>query len=120
MTAIGDKKLNRWHLQIADRWIVQYNLYINDQRWGRILYRLPVIPRCGRVNRQAYHVWGMEDAGILFSQRTGGGRAAALGTTRERACLPAGSDDREHARGDGAWGSGAAGWAEPVSGLRMA
>src|SRR5438309_10286854 len=34
MTAIGDKKLNRWHLQIADRWIVQYNLYINDQRWG--------------------------------------------------------------------------------------
>jgi hypothetical protein len=23
MTAIGDKKLNRWHLQIADRWIVQ-------------------------------------------------------------------------------------------------
>src|SRR6516162_6058493 len=85
-----------------------------------VLYRLPMIPRCGRVNRQAYHVWGMEDAGILFSQRTGGGRAAALGTTRERACLPAGSDDREHARGDGAWGSGAAGWAEPVSGLRMA
>jgi hypothetical protein len=23
-------------LQIADRWIVQYNLYVNDQRWGRI------------------------------------------------------------------------------------
>ena len=23
MTAIGDKKLNRWHLQIADRWIVR-------------------------------------------------------------------------------------------------
>src|SRR5271168_4219388 len=22
MTAIGDKKVNRWHLQIADRWIV--------------------------------------------------------------------------------------------------
>jgi hypothetical protein len=36
MTAVGDKKLNRWHLQIADRWIVQYNFYINDQRWGRI------------------------------------------------------------------------------------
>ena len=30
MTAIGDKKLNRWHLQIADRWIVQYNFYISD------------------------------------------------------------------------------------------
>src|SRR2546421_6311299 len=33
MTAIGDKKANRWHLQIADRWIVQYNFYVNDQRW---------------------------------------------------------------------------------------
>jgi hypothetical protein len=31
MTAIGDKKLNRWHLQIADRWVVQYNFYISDQ-----------------------------------------------------------------------------------------
>ena len=46
--------------------------------------------------------------------------AAARGTRRERAGLPAGSDDREHARGDGAWGGGAAGWAEPVSGLRLA
>src|SRR5438477_11532479 len=66
------------------------------------LYRLPVIPRCGRVDKRAYHVWGMDDASILLPQRTGGGRAAALGTTRERACLPAGSDDCEHARGDGA------------------
>src|ERR1700730_17172325 len=64
-----------------------------------LLYRLPGIPRCGRVIRQAYHVWGIDDASILFSQRTGGGGAAAPGTARERACLPAGSDDREHARG---------------------
>src|SRR3954468_14753136 len=44
MTAIGDKKLNRWHLQIADRWIVQYNLYVNDQRWGRIFVRICPYP----------------------------------------------------------------------------
>jgi hypothetical protein len=42
--------------------------YLNDE-----LYRLPVIPRYGRINRRMYHVWGMEDASILFSQRTGGG-----------------------------------------------
>ena len=72
------------------------------QRSDAVLYRLPVISICGRVIRQAYHVWGMGDAGILFSQRTGGGQAAVLGTTRERAGLPAGSDDRQHARGDGA------------------
>jgi ferritin-like protein len=31
------------------------------------LYRLPVMPRCGRGDRQAYHVWGMDDGSILFS-----------------------------------------------------
>ena len=75
---------------------------IRIKRENELLYRVPVIPRCGRVDRQVYHVWGMGDAGLLLSQRTGGGRAAAVGTTRERACLPAGSDDRKHARGDGA------------------
>ena len=50
MTAIGDKKLNRWHLQIADRWIVQYNLYINDQRWGLIFVRMcPYLPFSARL-----------------------------------------------------------------------
>ena len=42
MTAIGDKQTNRSHLQIADRWIVQYNFYINDQRWGR----MACVPTC--------------------------------------------------------------------------
>ena len=32
MIAIGSEE--RWHLQLAQRWIVQYNFYINDQRWG--------------------------------------------------------------------------------------
>ena len=31
MTAIGDKVANRWHLQFAQRWVVQYNFYINDR-----------------------------------------------------------------------------------------
>jgi len=34
MVAIGAQE--RWHLQLVQRWIVQYNFYINDQRWGRI------------------------------------------------------------------------------------
>jgi hypothetical protein len=36
MVAIGDKTANRWHLQVAQRWVVQYNVYINDSRWGRV------------------------------------------------------------------------------------
>jgi peptide/nickel transport system substrate-binding protein len=82
-------------------WQIERKLIEEDAR-PDILYRLPGIPRCGRVIRRAYHVWGMDDAGILLSQRTGRGRAAALGATRERAGLPAGFDDREPARGDGA------------------
>ena len=27
MIAIGDKAANRWHLQFAERWVVQYNFY---------------------------------------------------------------------------------------------
>src|ERR1700738_254818 len=40
MIAIGDKVANRWHLQIANRWVVQYNFYINDRNWGRMFVRM--------------------------------------------------------------------------------
>jgi len=40
MTAIGDKAANRWHLQIAERWVVQYNFYVNDRDWGRMFVRI--------------------------------------------------------------------------------
>jgi hypothetical protein len=33
-----------------------------------LLYRLPMIPRCSRVIRQVYHVWGMDDVGVFLSQ----------------------------------------------------
>ena len=71
MTAIGDKKLNRWHLQIADRWIVQYNLYVNDQRWGRIFVRMcPYLPFSARVCLNQHH-WlanRMREEGVDFQQ----------------------------------------------------
>ena len=71
MTAIGDKKLNRWHLQIADRWIVQYNLYVNDQRWGRIFVRMcPYLPFSARVCLNQHH-WlanRLREEGVDFQQ----------------------------------------------------
>ena len=43
--AIGNKKDNRWHLQIAPRWVVQYSFYVNDDRWGRMFVRMcPYLP----------------------------------------------------------------------------
>ena len=40
MTAIGDTVANRWHLQFAQRWVIQYNFYINDRNWGRMFVRI--------------------------------------------------------------------------------
>src|SRR5437868_406770 len=48
MTAIGDRRVNRWHLQIADRWVVQYNFYLNDQRWAGCLFA------CARICRSRH------------------------------------------------------------------
>jgi hypothetical protein len=47
MVAIGAEE--RWHLQLVQRWIVQYNFYINDQRWGRMFVRIcPYLPFSAR------------------------------------------------------------------------
>jgi hypothetical protein len=71
MTAIGDKKANRWHLQIADRWIVQYNFYVNDQRWGRMFVRIcPYLPFSARICLNQHH-WlanRMREEGVDFQQ----------------------------------------------------
>jgi hypothetical protein len=50
MIAIGDRVANRWHLQFAERWVVQYNFYVNDERWGRMFVRMsPYLPFSARV-----------------------------------------------------------------------
>src|ERR1700682_602952 len=54
MIAIGSEE--RWHLQLAQRWIVQYNFYINEQRWGRMFVRIcPYLPFSARVCLNQHH-----------------------------------------------------------------
>src|ERR1700737_3806035 len=71
MTAIGDSKTNRWHLQIANRWVVQYNFYINDRQWGRMFVRIcPYLPFSARVCLNQHH-WlanRMREEAIGFKQ----------------------------------------------------
>ncbi len=56
MTAIGTAKDNRWHLQIAQRWVMQYNFYVNDSRWGRMFVRMcPYLPFSARVCLNQHH-----------------------------------------------------------------
>jgi hypothetical protein len=69
MIAIGSEE--RWHLQLAQRWIVQYNFYLNDQRWGRMFVRVcPYLPFSARVCLNQHH-WlanRMREEGIDFQQ----------------------------------------------------
>ncbi|HJW45040.1 MAG TPA: hypothetical protein VJ484_00970 [Lysobacter sp.] len=45
LTAIGKKPENRWHLELKQRWVDQYNFYLNDSDWGRMFVRLcPYFP----------------------------------------------------------------------------
>jgi hypothetical protein len=56
MIAIGNKKENRWHLQIAQRWVIQYNFYVNDKQWGRMFVRVcPYLPFSARVCLNQHH-----------------------------------------------------------------
>jgi hypothetical protein len=69
MIAIGSEE--RWHLQLAQRWIVQYNFYINDQRWGRMFVRMsPYLPFSARVclNQHYWLAKRMSEEGIDFKQ----------------------------------------------------
>jgi len=71
MIAIGDKLTNRWHLQIAKRWVVQYNFYINDRNWGRMFVRMcPYLPFSARICLNQHH-WlanRLRERGIRFKQ----------------------------------------------------
>jgi hypothetical protein len=53
MIAIGNKKDNRWHLQIAQRWVMQYNFYVNDERCRMFVCMCPYLPFSARVPQSA-------------------------------------------------------------------
>lgn len=71
LIAIGDKKENRWHLELKQRWVEQYNFYVNDARWGRMFVRVcPYFPFSARVCLNQHH-WlanRMREQGIRFRQ----------------------------------------------------
>jgi hypothetical protein len=71
LIAIGNAKDNRWHLQFAQRWVVQYNVYVNDRDWGRMFVRVcPYFPFSARVCLNQHH-WlanQLRAEGIGFQQ----------------------------------------------------
>lgn len=73
LIAIGKKKENRWHLQLAQRWVIQYNFYVKDARWGRRFVRMcPYFPFSARLCLNQHH-WlanRMREEKIRFQQCT--------------------------------------------------
>jgi hypothetical protein len=71
MTAIGDQKKNKWHLEIKRRWVDQYNFYLQDARWGPMFVRVcPYFPFSVRIclNQHYWLAQRLQEAGIGFTQ----------------------------------------------------
>ena len=71
MTAIGTKQENRWHLELKQRWVDQYNFYINDSDWGRMFVRIcPYLPFSARIclNQHYWLAIRLKQRHIRFQQ----------------------------------------------------
>jgi len=73
LVAIGDKNNDSPHLAYKQRWVNQFNFYVNDSRWGRMFIRMcPYFPFSARVCLNQHH-WlaaRMNEEGIVFQQST--------------------------------------------------
>ena len=56
LIAIGDKDNDSPHLEYKQRWVNQFNFYLNDARWGRMFVRMcPYFPFSARVCLNQHH-----------------------------------------------------------------
>jgi hypothetical protein len=73
LVAIGDRNNDSPHLEYKQRWVNQFNFYVNDAYWGRMFVRMcPYFPFSARVCLNQHH-WlaiRMRDEGIDFQQCT--------------------------------------------------
>ncbi len=73
LIAIGSRDNDSPHLEYKQRWVNQYNFYVNDARWGRMFVRIcPYLPFSARVCLNQHH-WlaiRMGEEGIDFQQST--------------------------------------------------
>ena len=71
LVAIGGEKNDSPHLELKQRWVNQFNFYLNDKRWGRMFVRMcPYFPFSARVCLNQHH-WlaiQMTEEAIIFSR----------------------------------------------------
>ena len=73
LVAIGDRDNDSPHLEYKQRWVNQFNFYLNDSHWGRMFVRTcPYFPFSARVCLNQHH-WlaiRIREEGIDFQQCT--------------------------------------------------
>ncbi|MEI9975676.1 MAG: hypothetical protein WDO73_28605 [Ignavibacteriota bacterium] len=73
LVAIGGEKNQSPHLEFKQRWVNQFNFYLNDKHWGRMFVRMcPYFPFSARVCLNQHH-WlaiRMREEGLYFQQST--------------------------------------------------
>jgi hypothetical protein len=73
LIAVGDKNNDSPHLEYKQRWVNQFNFYLNDAVWGRVFVRMcPYFPFSARVCLNQHH-WlaqRMTEERIDFQQCT--------------------------------------------------
>jgi len=56
LIAHGNTQDDRWHLEIKQRWVNQYSIYLNDAHWGRMFVRIcPYFPFSARLCLNQHH-----------------------------------------------------------------
>jgi hypothetical protein len=69
LTSVGQN--DRWHLELKQPWVEQYNFYLRDARWGRMFVRVcPYFPFSARLCLNQHH-WlalRLQEQGIRFRQ----------------------------------------------------
>ena len=71
LVAIGGKDNQSPHLEFKQRWVNQYNFYLNDKHWGPLFVRMcPYFPFSARVCLNQHHwlAMRMRQEGIDFEQ----------------------------------------------------
>lgn len=71
LIANGNRKEDRWHLEIRQRWVNQYNIYLNDAHWGRLFVRIcPYFPFSARVclNQHSWLALRLRQESLEFRQ----------------------------------------------------
>jgi hypothetical protein len=71
LIANRNRKDDRWHLEIRQRWVNQYNIYLQDAQWGRLFVRIcPYFPFSARVclNQHSWLARRLHEDSIDFRQ----------------------------------------------------